>query len=156
MGLLDEQQMEQLFHFLWGAGVNSPYPVKCLYPAVQSGANDWKDYFVTNFLNLPDHYHNGGIWPFIGGLWVRFLAQVGREELAHQELVALAEACRQGIYAEWEFNEWLHGHTGRPMGKAYQAWSAAGYIAAYMALHHSTTPSDFQVLTEDMFEQAAT
>jgi hypothetical protein len=25
-----------------------------------------------------------------------------------------------------------------------------------MALHHSTTPSDFQVLTEDMFEQAAT
>jgi sucrose-6F-phosphate phosphohydrolase len=151
MGLLNEQQMQQLFHFLWGVGVNSPYPVKCLYPAIQSGANDWKDYFITNFLNLPDHYHNGGIWPFIGGLWVRFLAQLGRVELAHQELNALAEACRLGIYGEWEFNEWLHGQTGRPMGKAHQAWSAASYIAAYMGLHHSATPPDFELLTEDMF-----
>jgi hypothetical protein len=78
VGLLDDQQMEQLFHFLWGVGVNAPYPVKCFYPAIYSGASDWKDYFVTNFLNLPDHYHNGGIWPFIGGLWVRFLAKLGR------------------------------------------------------------------------------
>lgn len=154
MGLLDEQKMEQVFQFLWGVGVNAPYPVKCLYPAIQSGANDWKDYFITNFLNLPDHYHNGGIWPFIGGLWVRFLAQLGREELAHQELNVLAEACRLGIYGEWEFNEWLHGHTGRPMGKAHQAWSAASYIAAYMALHHSATPPDFELLTDDMFELA--
>jgi len=30
----------------------------------------------------------------------------------------------------WEFNEWHHGVTGRPMGKAFQAWSAAGFIRA--------------------------
>lgn len=151
VGLLDDKQQEQLLTFLWGVGVNSPYPVKCLYPAVQSGASDWKDYFITNFLNLPDHYHNGGIWPFIGGLWVRFLAQKGKTELAHQELDALAEACRQGIYAEWEFNEWLHGQTGRPMGKAHQAWSAASYVAAYTALHQDAVAADFEVLTEEMF-----
>jgi sucrose-6-phosphatase len=150
-GLLDAPKMEQLFQFLWGTGVNSPYPVKCLYPAVQSGATDWKDYFITNFLNLPDHYHNGGIWPFVGGLWVRFLVHIGRTELAHQELARLAEACRQGIYGEWEFNEWLHGQTGRPMGKAHQTWSAASYIAAYEALHHSGVPADFAPLTEEMF-----
>lgn len=152
MGLLDDRQLEQLFHFLWGAGVNSPYPVKCLYPAVQSGASDWKDYFITNFLNLPEHYHNGGIWPFIGGLWVRFLMQCGRLELAHQELNALAESCRLGVYGEWEFNEWLHGQTGRPMGKAHQAWSSASYISAYKALHHDTVPADFEPLTEGMFK----
>ena len=151
VGLLDESKMEQLFHFLWGVGANSPYPAKCLYPAVQSGANDWKDYFITNFLNLPDHYHNGGIWPFIGGLWVRFLAKLGRAELAHQQLNALAEACRLGIYGEWEFNEWLHGQTGRPMGKAHQAWSAASYISAYQALHHQLVYTDFEPLTVDMF-----
>jgi sucrose-6F-phosphate phosphohydrolase len=150
MGLLDDQKMEQLFFFLWGVGVNAPYPVKCLYPAVQSGANDWKDYFVTNFLNLPHHYHNGGIWPFIGGLWVRFLARAGYLELAHQELNGLAEACRVGIYGEWEFNEWLHGRTGRPMGKAHQAWSAASYISAYRALHQSAVAADFEELTADM------
>ncbi len=153
MGLLDQRKMTQLFQFLWGVGVNQPYPVMCIYPAVQSGANDWKDYFVTNFLNLPDHYHNGGIWPFIGGLWVRFLIQVERPELAHQELISLAEACRQGIYGEWEFNEWLHGRTGRPMGKAHQAWSSAGYIAAYRALHHSLVPADFEALTPEMFDK---
>ena len=134
-------------------GANSPYPVKCLYPAVFSGASDWKDYFVTNFLNLPDHYHNGGIWPFIGGLWVRFLIKIGRTELAHQELNALAEACRVGLYGEWEFNEWLHGQTGRPMGKAHQAWSSASYISAYHALHHETVPPDFEPLTLDMFTE---
>lgn len=151
VGLLGEHQLDQLFSFLWGVGVNTPYPVKCLYPAVHSGANDWKDYFITNFLNLPDHYHNGGIWPFIGGLWVRFLAKIGRQELAFQELDSLAESCRQGIYGEWEFNEWLHGRTGRPMGKAHQAWSAASYIAAYDALHKNSTMIDFEPLTEEMF-----
>lgn len=150
MGLLDEAKMEHLFHFLWGVGANSPYPVKCLYPAIGSGAADWKDYIVTNFLNLPHHYHNGGIWPFIGGLWVRFLCHIGRVELAHQEMNSLAEACRQGIYEEWEFNEWLHGQTGRPMGKAHQAWTSAAYIAAYKALQGST-PSDFETLTPEMF-----
>lgn len=151
VGLLDDQQMEQLFHFLWGVGINAPYPAKCFYPAIHSGAGDWKDYFVTNFLNLPDHYHNGGIWPFIGGLWVRFLVKLGRTELAHQELKALAEACRVGLYQEWEFNEWLHGQTGRPMGKAHQAWSAASYVAAYQALHHEQIAADFEPLTESMF-----
>jgi sucrose-6F-phosphate phosphohydrolase len=152
-GLLDERKMKQLFQFLWGVGVTAPYPVKCMYPPVFSGASDWKDYFVTNFLNLPDHYHNGGIWPFIGGLWVRFLVQLGRQELAHQELNSLAEACRVGLYGEWEFNEWLHGQTGRPMGKAHQAWSSASYIAAFQALYHETVPPDFAPLTVEMFEE---
>jgi len=151
VGLLDEEQMDQVFYFLWGVGVNSPYPIKCYYPPITSGANDWKDYFVTNFLNLPDHYHNGGIWPFIGGLWVRFLAKLGRTELAHKELNALAEACRLGIYDEWEFNEWLHGQTGRPMGKAHQAWSSASYIAAWKALYQETVPPDFESLSVEMF-----
>jgi sucrose-6-phosphatase len=151
-GILDETKMEQVFHFLWGVGANSPYPIKCWYPPIQSGANDWKDYFVTNFLNLPDHYHNGGIWPFIGGLWVRFLSKIGRTELAFEELNNLAESCRLGYYGDWEFNEWLHGLTGRPMGKAHQAWSAASYVAAWKALNQETIPADFEPLSEDMFK----
>jgi glycogen debranching enzyme len=133
-GLIDDSKRERLFAFLWGVGVNSPYPVRCLYPEVQSGAEDWKDYFMVNFLNLPHHYHNGGIWPFIGGLWVVFLKHMGRTELAYQELGTLAQACRLGCHEEWEFNEWLHGVTGRPMGKAHQAWSAASYLMAWRSL----------------------
>jgi glycogen debranching enzyme len=145
-GLLDERKLERLFTFLWGVGVNSPFPVACLYPPITSGAEDWKDYFLVNFLNLPDHYHNGGIWPFIGGLWVRFLAVLGRVELAHRELTGLAEACRVGVQGEWEFNEWLHGRTGRPMGKAHQAWSAASYVHAYSTLRAGAEPRVFAAL----------
>jgi glycogen debranching enzyme len=63
---------------------------------------------------------------------------------------ALAESCRLGIYGEWEFNEWLHGQTGRPMGKAHQAWSSASYITAYKALNQETVPPDFELLAKDM------
>ena len=145
-GLLDDHKQQRLFDFLWGVGVNRPYPVTCLYPAVQSGAEDWKDYFLVNFMNLPHHYHNGGVWPFIGGLWVRFLHRLGRHELAHRELEALAETCRQGLRGEWEFNEWLHGETGRPMGKSHQAWSAASYIEAYLKVHRTADTPDITPL----------
>jgi len=134
-GILDEVHGEKLLGFLWGVGVNNPWPVKCLYPPIHVGSPDWKDYLIVNMLNLPDHYHNGGIWPFIGGLWVRFLHRLGKLELAQHELIRLAELNKLGRNREWEFNEWAHGQTGRPMGMAYQAWSAASYIRAYLEIH---------------------
>ncbi|MDP3984137.1 MAG: glycoside hydrolase 100 family protein [Acidimicrobiia bacterium] len=150
--LLDDDKCQRLFDFLWGVGINQPYPVACLYPAVNSGADDWKDYFLINFMNLPHHYHNGGLWPFIGGLWVRYLSRIGRQELAHRELQALAETCRQGLRGEWEFNEWLHGLTGRPMGKAHQAWSAASYAQAYLSIHRTAPSPDVTTLDHSRLE----
>ena len=41
---------------------------------------------------------------------------------------------------EWEFNEWLHGETGQPMGYAYQGWSAGMYLYAYHAVTKGETP----------------
>ncbi|MCA9051664.1 MAG: hypothetical protein KDA89_23160, partial [Planctomycetaceae bacterium] len=79
--------------------------------------------------------HNGGIWPFVGGVWVRFVHKIGETALARRELLNLAQLCKRGVTWEWEFNEWHHGVTGRPMGKAYQAWSAASYLKACHDLH---------------------
>ena len=118
------------FRFMWGVGVNQPWPVANLYPVVQAGDPDWRAYYTVNLLNLPHHYHNGGIWPFIGGMWVRFIHRLGFHEVACRELLRLAELNRLGRDHEWEFNEWAHGQTGRPMGKAYQAWSAASFLRA--------------------------
>ncbi|MDX1617068.1 MAG: hypothetical protein R3300_22375, partial [Candidatus Promineifilaceae bacterium] len=70
------------------------------------------------------------IWPFIGATWVRFVHKVGLHDLALTDLYKLAELNSLGVVNEWEFNEWAHGKTGRPMGKAYQAWSASEYILA--------------------------
>ncbi len=129
-GLLDENRALMTFRFLWGSGVNDPGPAKNLYPPVQAGDPEWRSYYTVNLLNLPNHYHNGGLWPFIGSMWVRFIHRLGFAELAQRELVKLARTCQLGMSHAWEFNEWHHGVTGRPMGKAYQAWSAAGFIRA--------------------------
>ena len=133
--LLDAGKARSALTFMWGVGVNQPWPVTNLHPVVQSGDPDWKPYYTVNLLNLPHHYHNGGIWPFIGGMWIRFLYHLGEADVASRELVRLAECCRQGRNHTWEFNEWYHGITGRPMGKAYQAWSAASFIRACHVLH---------------------
>lgn len=130
MNLLEADRARIAFRFMWGVGVNEPWPGANLYPVVQAGDPDWRAYYTVNLLNLPHHYHNGGIWPFIGGMWVRFIHRLGFHEVACRELVRLARLNQLGRDQEWEFNEWAHGQTGRPMGKAYQAWSAACFIRA--------------------------
>jgi glycogen debranching enzyme len=134
MNLVDKERAMMTFRFMWGVGVNEPAPVENFYPPVQAGDPEWRDYFTVNLLNLPHHYHNGGIWPFIGGLWVRYIHKLGMAGLARRELVKLAQLCALGVSQEWEFNEWHHGTTGRPMGKAYQAWSAASFLKACHSL----------------------
>lgn len=129
--VLDETRAKIAFRFMWGAGVADPWPAANLYPVVSAGDPMWKDYYTVNLLNLPNHYHNGGIWPFVGGFWVRFIHRLGLTDLARRELHRLAQANQQGVSGEWEFNEWLHGQTGKPMGKAHQAWSCSEYLAAH-------------------------
>ncbi len=128
--VLDVDHAKIAFRFMWGVGVNHPWPVANLYPVVTGGDPDWKSYYTVNLLNLPNHYHNGGIWPFIGAQWVRFINRLGLRDIAYQELVRLGKLNQQGISGEWEFNEWAHGKTGIPMGKSYQAWSAAEFVHA--------------------------
>lgn len=128
--VIDQTKASLAFRFMYGAGVNDPFPVENVYPSVNPGDPDWRPYYTVNLLNLPHHYHNGGIWPFIGGGWVRFINKIGLKEVALQELFKLAKLNKLGNHHEWEFNEWAHGKTGRPMGKAYQAWSASEYILA--------------------------
>jgi len=128
--VLDVDRARVAFKFMWGVGVNDPWPVTNLYPPVQAGDPDWRPYYTVNLLNLPGHYHNGGIWPFIGGMWVRFIHRLGLHEVACRELLKLAQLNRLGKNQEWEFNEWMHVRTGKPMGKCFQAWSAASYIHA--------------------------
>ena len=62
---------------------------------------------------------------------VTIINRLGLRDIARKELLKLAELNHQGIYQEWEVNEWYHGLTGRPMGKAFQAWSASEFISAY-------------------------
>jgi glycogen debranching enzyme len=81
--------------------------------------------------NSPWQYHNGGVWPMVGGFWVEALAHCGRRREARVELVKLARAC---ALDRWAFAEWLHGRTGEPRGMRQQSWNAAAFLMAEHAL----------------------
>lgn len=133
-GVADQTKADKILDYIHGCGLNEPYPVRALYPAIQPDEKDWRDYYRVRNLNQPHHYHNGGAWPFIGGFYVAALVQAGRLEEAKKQLRKLAEMNHQGKKGEWEFNEWFHGESGRPMGYGGQSWSTAMYIFAHDAV----------------------
>jgi len=71
---------------------------------------------------------------------VAVLVEAGRLDEALRQLEKLAEVNRLGINEEWEFNEWCHGRTGRPMGYPHQAWSAGMYAFAYRCVRDGRVP----------------
>lgn len=130
VGLADEERAALITDFVFRSGINLPYPVKVLYPPIYPGEHDWREYMGKGRQNYPWQYHNGGIWPYIGGFWVKWLATHDKEKAA-QELEKLAEANKVN---NWEFNEYLHGQLGTPMGIPYQSWNMAMFLAAYYAV----------------------
>ncbi len=121
-GVADPQQTGIILDFISRNAVDK-WPLRSLTPAVLPGDADWRDYYGA--LNTPHHYHNGGVWPFLGGFYVAALVKAGRPEAATLALESLAELNRCG-----QFNEWHHGETGAPMGAQDQAWSAGMYLFA--------------------------
>jgi glycogen debranching enzyme len=140
VGVASPAQSVSTLDYLHGAGLDLPYPARSLDHPVRPGDPDWRDYLLVRNLNKPHHYHNGGIWPFIGGFYVAALVAAGRHDTAAEQLGRLAELNRQGMYGEWEFNEWAHGLSGRPMGFARQSWSAAMYIYAHESVRRGEPP----------------
>lgn len=139
-GVADFHRTEHIMRYLRQVGMAEPYPTKAIYPPIYPGESNWRDYYRSRNLNLPHQYHNGGIWPMIGGFHVAALVRHGWQSEAERLLVALADTNRQGVNADWEFNEWLHGSSGHPMGFAKQAWSASMYLYAHYAVTTGKLP----------------
>ncbi len=139
-GIADRHRAEHILRYMRQAGMAEPYPTRAIEPPIYPGESHWREYYRSRNLNLPHQYHNGGIWPMIGGFHVAALVRHGWHAEAEKLLLALAEANRQGVDQDWEFNEWLHGRSGHPMGYAQQAWSAAMYLYAHRAVDSGTLP----------------
>jgi len=129
-GVADRAKAGKILHYIGECGLDQPFPVRALYPVINPGDRDWREYYRVRNLNLPHHYHNGGAWPFIGGFYVAALVQSGRLDEARSQLARLTEMNRRGRAREWGFNEWFHGQSGQPMGYDAQSWSAALYLYA--------------------------
>ena len=122
-GVADKQKSETILDFISRYSMDRR-PLQSLTPVVRPGDPDWRNYYGS--LNAPHHYHNGGVWPFLGGFYVAALVRAGRGEAAALVLRSLAQLNQCG-----QFNEWHHGETGVPMGAQDQAWSAGMYLFAW-------------------------
>jgi glycogen debranching enzyme len=140
-GVATDEQSSAILDFIDQVGLNRPYPVRVIYPPIQPGETAWREYYRLFNLNYPHQYHNGGIWPWVGGLYVAALVRAGRRERAGAELALLAAANLALKDGEpGAFNEWLHGETGKPMGARWQAWSAGMYLYACHAVESGACP----------------
>jgi glycogen debranching enzyme len=133
-GVADYHRSEHILRYMYQVGIAEPFPSKAINPPIYPGESDWRDYYRSRNLNFPHQYHNGGIWPMIGGFHVAALVRHKKLKEAEQLLLALAKANEQSANGNWGFNEWMHGETGHPMGFDQQAWSAAMYLYAEHAI----------------------
>jgi glycogen debranching enzyme len=128
VGLADEKKSKQIIKYFVDQKANQPWPIKTVLKPIKQTDKLWREYMNRhNTINRPQQYHNGAIWPFIGGFWTMLLS-ISDEELARIELARLAELNKKG---DWEFREWFNGQSGRGAGMPRQSWNAAMYILAY-------------------------
>ncbi len=131
-GLADGSRTLRVLRALRREGVADAYPVRAVCEPIRESSVLWRPYMSRHRQNLAWQYHNGGIWPFVGGFWVAALSAAGRPERElRAELARLAAANALG---DWQFNEWLNGRTLQPQGMAKQSWNAAAFLIAEAAI----------------------
>lgn len=130
-GLADESMAREIVQTLTTARVSDPYPIRVVTQPIAPDHELWRAYMNRHQQNQPHQYHNGGIWPFVGGFWAMALALLGKHDAARQEVAKLAQV---NSLDNWRFTEWFHGQTLQPMGMAGQSWNAAAFLLARKVL----------------------
>ncbi len=140
-GVADRHRAEHILRYMHQVGMaKRPLPDQGDPPADLPERGQLARVYRSRNLNLPHQYHNGGIWPMIGGFHVATLVRHGWTSEAERLLHSLANANRQGMYQDWEFTEWMHGESGHPMGFGQQGWSAAMFLYAEHAARTGKLP----------------
>jgi len=126
-GLADAPATRRTLAALERARVHEPYPVRAVCAPIEKTSSLWRPYMSRHEQNYAWQYHNGGVWPMVGGLWVLAQLHGGHPARAQRELLKVARAC---ALDDWAFNEWLHGQTLVPAGMPGQSWNAATFLWA--------------------------
>lgn len=130
-GLADRKQAARILRALDREKIDARHPVRVTCAPIRRTDSLWRAYMARHRQNFEHRYHNGGIWPFVGGFWVIMLAQMEKSRRAAGQLARLATVNQVN---DWQFNEWFHGKTGQPSGMTGQSWNAATFLLAQHAL----------------------
>ncbi|MBW4053258.1 MAG: hypothetical protein HIU85_17715, partial [Proteobacteria bacterium] len=95
-GLADPQASRRTLAALQRARVSRVHPVRVVTRPIRRRSALWRPYMARHRQNEVWQYHNGGIWPMVGGFWVVALAAAGQLSQARLELQKLARACAVG------------------------------------------------------------
>jgi glycogen debranching enzyme len=133
LGLATDARAHAIVHRFERSQIEQPVSARSTLVPIEPYSPLWRDYMGRHGQNRVYQYHNGGCWPLVGGFWVMLLAALGDTTRARAALASLARA---NAVNRWQFNEWFHGLTGRPMGMPGQSWNAAVYLLAFDALEH--------------------
>jgi Alkaline and neutral invertase len=117
------------------------------FPYTNPEDPDWHTRYAQ--YNNPGEYHNGGIWPFICGVYIAALVAAKKFLLAEEKLIALTNCIKlsntgmsrpttDGV--TFGFNEWIKAQDGKPQGQDWQTWSAALYLYAAKCVELKATP----------------
>lgn len=132
LNICEPKRKKQIINYLQKNKINSPHPTKAVLNPIAKKSRLWRSYMEKyNYINLPHKYHNGGIWPFIGGFWVLLTSQ-NNKPAAYNEIEKLAKV---NSLNNWQFNEWFHGLSGKPQGIKKQSWNAGTYLLAWQAIY---------------------
>ena len=110
------------------------------FPYIRLEDPDWIERY-TQF-NMPGEYHNGGIWPFICGIYIAALVAAKKYKLAEEKLQVLTQIVKltNNTSLSYGFNEWIKAQDGKPKGQDWQTWSAALYLYAAKCVEERRTP----------------
>jgi hypothetical protein len=110
------------------------------FPYIRPEDPDWIPRY--KLFNMPGEYHNGGIWPFICGVYVAALVAAKKYTLAKEKLLVLTHLMKASVNADlnFGFNEWIKAQDGLPKGQDWQTWSAALYLYAAKCVEEKETP----------------
>lgn len=110
------------------------------FPYIKPEDPDWYPRYAI--YNKPGEYHNGGIWPFVCGVYVAALVAAKKYGLAREKLIALTRLIKSSnnTKVSFGFNEWIKAQDGKPMGQDWQTWSAALFLYAAKCVEEKQTP----------------
>lgn len=110
------------------------------FPYVKQEDPEWNERYAE--FNNPGDYHNGGIWPFISGIYIAALVAAKKYTLAKEKLDVLTHfvTVSRTSNVDFGFNEWIKAQDGKPMGQDWQTWSAALYLYAAKCVEEKSTP----------------
>ena len=122
------------------------------FPFIHPEDSDWHTRYAK--FNLPGNYHNGGVWPFICGLYIAALVATENYELAEKKLIQLTRLIQgsRNESLEFGFNEWYKSQNGKALGQDWQTWSAALYLYAVKCVEGKHTPF-FDIIRNKTFEK---